>query len=195
MGFINHLFYSIEKAVAKNPFKVFFFCLSFSLICTLGLLKIDLVSDAQKLWVSSTSRGNIEQKYFNEKYGIFFRINQFILKAKNSKDSQLDLFEKPYLELIYLLQSRMEDYSFEYHNLTYNLTDFCYKPITGKSCFVGSPMEYWLMNITDMWSDLNIKETAQCVRARYPDHNTCFDRIGVPIMKNVCTYIGYIWRQ
>ena len=185
MGFINQLFSSAERSIARHPFIVFFFCLSFSLVCSLGLLKLSLVTEAQKLWVASNSRGNVEQIYFNEEFGYFFRINQFILRTRNAKDNQIDLFQKPYLDMIYLVQSRMEDYIFYHENQTFSITDFCYKPITGKSCLVTSPMEYWLMNLTDMWSDVNIKETAQCVRARYPDHNTCFDRIGVPIYKNV----------
>jgi Niemann-Pick C1 protein len=193
MGFINHLFYSAEKSVARHPLIVFFFCIAISLILSLGFLKLSIVSDAQELWVAADSRGNVEQNYFTQNFGFFFRVNQFIIKAKNAKDSQVDLFEKPYLEAGYLLQSRIEDYSFEYKNQTFNYTDFCYKPITGKTCLITSPLEYWLMNLTDMWSDVNIKETAQCVRARYPDHNTCFDRIGVPIYKNVLTLLGGIW--
>ena len=44
-------------------------------------------------------------------------------------------------------------------------------------------MQYWLMNKTDMLIDPNIKATAQCIFPRYPDHKTCFDRIGTPVMK------------
>jgi Niemann-Pick C1 protein len=148
-------------------------------------MKLRLITEAQQLWVAATSRGNVEQTYFNEQFGFFFRINQMILRCRDAKDIDIDVFQPPYLEMIYLVQSRMEDYVFELDNQTFNLTQFCYKPITGKGCMTTSPMEYWLMNLTDMWSDVNIKETAQCVRARYPDHNTCFDRIGVPVMKNV----------
>lgn len=43
-------------------------------------------------------------------------------------------------------------------------------------------MEFWLMNVTDMYADKDIKETAQCIKSRYPNHNICFDRIGVPVM-------------
>lgn len=39
-----------------------------------------------------TSRANIEQIYFNEQFGAFFRINTFFISPLNKEDSDADLF-------------------------------------------------------------------------------------------------------
>ncbi len=51
---------------------------------------------------------------------------------------------------------------FEYAETNYTLTDFCYKPISGKDCIVTSPLEYWKSNYTmlNSESEAKIKQTS-----------------------------------
>jgi hypothetical protein len=50
-----------------------------------------------------TARANVEQNYFNEHFGAFYRINTFYLLPNDDADKGHDLFTKPYLELMYIL--------------------------------------------------------------------------------------------
>jgi Niemann-Pick C1 protein len=74
------------------------------------------------------------------------------------------------------------DSQFEYYDKTYNLEDFCFKPITGKGCIVTSVMQYWKDDTAAMEATPEPWVTAQCI----PDSKTvgraCFDRIGTPTM-------------
>ena len=183
---LNKFFYFIGHTVSRHPFLTISSALFICMIFSLGMINLKLQDDPQGLWVSQNSRGNLEQEYFNKHFGQFFRINQFILRTPDYiDDSKVDLFEKPYLDVIYRIQSKMENAYVTYNSQVFNISDVCYKPITGEGCLITSPMEFWLMNVTDLYADQDIKGTAQCIKSRYPQHNICFDRIGVPVMHSV----------
>eukprot|EP00826_Nyctotherus_ovalis_P043643 TRINITY_DN4619_c0_g1_i14.p1 TRINITY_DN4619_c0_g1~~TRINITY_DN4619_c0_g1_i14.p1 ORF type:complete len:176 (-),score=51.87 TRINITY_DN4619_c0_g1_i14:596-1123(-) len=175
MGLVNRLFYYVGKYSATHQGLVLTAFVCITIVGSLGLINLKLEYDPQALWVSSSSRGNREQNYFKEKYGAFFRITQMVMKRKGSfdRDSSIDLFQKPYLEMIYHIQTAFEKEVLVHGDRSFNITDICYKPITGKGCIATSPMEFWLMNLTDMWADTNFKETARCIRPRV---NSASDR-------------------
>lgn len=50
-----------------------------------------------------TSRANREQEYFIDKFGPFFRINTIWLSPGEGVDEKTDIFEMPYLEMLYHL--------------------------------------------------------------------------------------------
>lgn len=95
-----------------------------------------------------TSRANLEQDYFKEKFGPFFRINTLWLTPGPGEDHQSDVFDQPYLQMLHALQESIEQGTTSVAGKEYRLDDFCYKPISGKGCIVTSPMEYWKMNST-----------------------------------------------
>ena len=68
------------------------------------------------------------------------------------------------------------------NGFTYNVTDFCYKPITGQGCIVTSPMEYWQANLTRLQNS-DVKRTSQCIADETTTDRVCFDRIGVPVLQ------------
>jgi Niemann-Pick C1 protein len=98
--------------------------------------------------VPPTSRANQEQEYFIDKFGPFFRINTIWLSPGAGAEEDADIFEMPYLEMLYHLQTAIEDQSTHLNNMDYKVDDFCYKPITGAGCIVTSPMQYWHKNLT-----------------------------------------------
>lgn len=134
------------------------------------------------MWVPPTSRANLEQDYFKEKFGPFFRINTLWLTPGPGVDSESDVFDKPYLQMLYELQLAIEQGTASVAGRDYTLGDFCYKPISGKGCIVTSPMEYWKMNATELGKDQNVKVTAQCIAPPDATERVCFDRIGVPVL-------------
>ena len=56
------------------------------------------------------------------------------------KDAHVDIFQKPYLNLLYYLQLAFETDTAEVNGMKYTLDDFCYKPISGEGCIAESPM-------------------------------------------------------
>lgn len=45
--------------------------------------------------------------------------------------------------MLYYLQMSIEQGETKIGEFDYKVSDFCYKPVTGKGCIVTSPMEYW----------------------------------------------------
>ena len=104
--------------------------------------------------------------------------------AKENPDTT-DLFQKEYLAEVWELQSQMEDAELLFENRVYTVDYFCYKPVTGKGCFISSPMDYWKMNITKLEDDPDIKYTAQCTQQVAGEEIVCSDRNEIPIIREV----------
>lgn len=85
--------------------------------------------------------------------------------------------------MLYELQTAIEKGTTTVNGKEYGLTDFCYKPISGKGCIVTSPMEYWKMDLAELKKDDNVKVTAQCIAKPDATERVCFDRIGVPVLQ------------
>lgn len=128
------------------------------------------------------SRANIEQTYFDQEFGAFFRIDTGWISPLNEDQATEDIFSTPYLQLMYYLQLAMEEGISTVNGIDYTMDDFCYKPISGEGCLEESPMGYWQMNLQTLLADPCVKCTAQCIPP--PDATTriCFDQIGTPVL-------------
>ena len=85
------------------------------------------------------SRANVEQAYFAEKFGFFFRIDTGWITPYDN-DLSDDIFGHPYLDQLAILNKHMENDISTVNNMNFTLDDFCYKPISGEGCIVESPM-------------------------------------------------------
>lgn len=117
-----------------------------------------------------------------DKFGAFFRINTLWLTPGAGEDADADVFQKAYLELLYHLQTAIEQGQTTVSGRAYGVEDFCYKPITGKGCIVTSPMQYWRSDLDALLAS-NVKEAAQCIAPPDATERVCFDRIGTPVMQ------------
>jgi Niemann-Pick C1 protein len=111
-------------------------------------------------------------------------VQQIYFTSKDDTDDT-DVFQKEYLEELYHLQNSIESKLYEYDGKHYNISDYCYKPINGKGCYIASPMDYWKMDLSKMLEDPDIKETAQCVNQVEGEQIVCSDRNEIPIIRNV----------
>jgi hypothetical protein len=90
--------------------------------------------------VPPASRANVEQEYFNEEFGAFYRIDTSWIVPFDSENANYDLFQKPYLNLVAFLTDAITAGNSTLNGMTFTLDDFCYKPIMGEGCIVESPM-------------------------------------------------------
>lgn len=91
------------------------------------------------------SRANIEQSYFAEKFGFFFRIDTGWITPMDN-DLSYDIFKHPYLDMLYYLQYYIVNDKATVNGMEFILDDFCYKPISGEGCLVESAMQYFQSN-------------------------------------------------
>ena len=157
---LKQLAYRLGLAAGGNPCTFMFAGLMLLTFCLLGLVNIQLTDDPQELWVPPTSRANIEQDYFKEKFGPFFRINTLWLTPGPGEKNDTDIFDTGYLEMLYELQVAIEEGTSTVAGKEYGLEDFCYKPISGQGCLVTSPLEYWRRDLEKLKADPDVKVTA-----------------------------------
>ncbi|OMJ75522.1 hypothetical protein SteCoe_25300 [Stentor coeruleus] len=184
MAILAELFYRLGKLDSRHPFIIILIALLFTAFCAIGLAWLDVQTNPQKLWVDPASRSYHEQKYFNDHFGKFYRVNQAVFTSRKNRDST-DVFQKEYLEELWYVQAQMESKVLMYKEKLYTVDDYCYKPVRGKGCFISSPMDYWKMNLTAMLDDPDIKSTAQCINQQEGQQILCSDRNNIPIIRNV----------
>lgn len=103
MGLLGNIFYTTGKASATRPWTSIFIGLVITMIGSIGFINFRSTADPQELWVPKNSRANVEQTYFAEKFGFFFRIDTgWITPLDNNLED--DLFAHPYLDMLYYLQ-------------------------------------------------------------------------------------------
>jgi len=139
MGLLGKAFYHTGKASATRPWTSIFIGLILVCVCSLGFINYQGTANPQLLWVPADSRANIEQTYFAEKFGFFFRINTGWITPLDN-DLEYDIFKHPYLDMLYYLQGHIINDTAQLNGMDFTLDDFCYKPISGEGCIVESPM-------------------------------------------------------
>ena len=179
---LEDIFYWIGFKVSSHPILVSVVTLMTTSIILTGLVFIDFELEPQKLWVSQTSQTNYQQLFFGKKFGAYFRINQMIMRLQNESNTE-DIFTKPYLRKLFDVQERIVSTSFDFMGKNMTVSDFCYKPISGKGCMITSATNFWLENRTAM-EESDVKEVAKCLKTGTEGEMPCFDSIGTPIQIN-----------
>ena len=179
---LEDIFYWIGFKVSSHPILVSVVTLMTTSIILTGLVFIDFELEPQKLWVSQTSQTNYQQLFFGKKFGAYFRINQMIMRLQNESNTE-DIFTKPYLRKLFDVQEKIVSTSFDFMGKNMTVSDFCYKPISGKGCMITSATNFWLENRTAM-EESDVKEVAKCLQTGTEGEMPCFDSIGTPIQIN-----------
>ena len=179
---LESVFNVIGRKVATHPILVSVISLMMTSIILTGLIFIDFELEPQKLWVSQTSQTNYQQLFFGKKFGAYFRINQMIMRLQNQSNTE-DIFTKPYLRKLFDVQEKIVSTTFDFMGKNMSVSDFCYKPISGKGCMITSATNFWLENRTAM-EESDVKEVAKCLQTGTEGEMPCFDSIGTPIQIN-----------
>ena len=179
---LESIFHWIGFKVSSHPILVSVISLMATSIILTGLVFIDFELEPQKLWVSQTSQTNYQQLFFGKKFGAYFRINQMIMRLQNESNTE-DIFTKPYLRKLFDVQEKIVSTSFDFMGKNTTVSDFCYKPISGKGCMITSATNFWLENRTAM-EESDVKEVAKCLQTGTEGEMPCFDSIGTPIQIN-----------
>lgn len=154
---LKFLAYRLGLAAGGNPILFVFAGLLLLTFTLTGLVNMQITNDPQDLWVPPTSTANLQQSYFKEKFGPFFRINTLWLSPGPDEDVNADIFDTGYLQMLYELQKTIEEETTTMNGQTFGLDDFCYKPISGQGCIVTSPLEYWQRDLTKLQADTDVK--------------------------------------
>ncbi|KYO48265.1 NPC intracellular cholesterol transporter 1 [Alligator mississippiensis] len=141
----------------RNPRPVVLFSLVFVVMCCSGLAYIKITTNPVDLWSSPSSQARKEKEYFDTHFGPFFRTEQLIIQAPNSKQEIYSPYPsgadetfgppltKEILHQVLDLQDAIENITASYDNETVMLKDICLAPLApyNKNCTILSVLNYF----------------------------------------------------
>ncbi|OQR96681.1 Resistance-Nodulation-Cell Division (RND) Superfamily [Achlya hypogyna] len=184
-SWLQRFLYGLGLLCGTRPWTVIVVAIGVSILGSLGVGHMTIQNEPQKLWVPPASTSAAQQRFFDEHFGPFFRIEQLIFHLPNGSDN--DVITKAFLAEVAEVQQHIETASATLGNETISLGDLCFRPIPGKGCLVESPLQYWRGDASLLQTDPDIKLTIAC-QTMHPDLTSfapCMDQNGIPVMRDV----------
>ncbi|XP_077208713.1 NPC intracellular cholesterol transporter 1 [Paroedura picta] len=141
----------------RNPRPVIVFSLVIIAMCSSGLMFVKVTTNPIDLWSSPNSQVRKEKEYFDTHFGPFFRTEQLIIQAPNTKPDIYSPFPsgadvpfgppltKGILHQVLDLQDAIETITAYYNNETVMLKDICLAPLSpyNNNCTILSVLNYF----------------------------------------------------
>lgn len=177
----NSIFVRLAKINARHPWKVIIAAVVVIGISSIGLLKMELVTDPEKLWTPPTSSVFKQKQDFDDTFGPFYRPNQIFvtLDKKTSGDSRSVLDLDILLET-QRIQEKVLDLTGKHNGKVVTYDDVCFKPIPGRGCMIQSPIEWFYhtpLSPTNTTKEIR-DHISMCTLA--PTKFVCRSEIGTP---------------
>jgi Niemann-Pick C1 protein len=148
-SFLRQWFYKQGVWISKFPGRTLLLTLIFVVVCLLGLLRFEVQTDPEKLWVPAGSKAKEEKDFFDKSFGKFYRIEQLIVQ-NSDPTSNSSIVSDENIRLMFDMQDIVGNISVpviggEGKNAT--LDSICFKPF-GKegNCATQSVLQYWQMD-------------------------------------------------
>ncbi|XP_055993909.1 NPC intracellular cholesterol transporter 1 isoform X2 [Sorex fumeus] len=156
-GCLKQLFTQWGSFCVRNPGVVLFFSLAFIGACSSGLVFVRITTNPVELWSAPSSQARQEKQYFDTHFGPFFRTEQLIIRAPNTKTHTYEPYpsgsdvpfgpplDKEILHQVLELQTAIENITATYNNKTVTLQDICLTPLSpyNRNCTILSVLNYF----------------------------------------------------
>lgn len=159
---LRQMFHTVGVVCARKPWHTLAWCSVVVLLATLGIIRLQVITEPAKLWVGPDSQAAAEKEAYESSFGSFYRISQLILSTTstttadkddllNSKITSRDS-SSPYgnsavpivtdanIRLLFDIQAQVDGIMAGSSNST--LDDLCLKPL-GDACATQSVLQYW----------------------------------------------------
>ncbi|XP_006903115.1 PREDICTED: niemann-Pick C1 protein [Elephantulus edwardii] len=156
-GYLRRLFTKWGAFCVRNPGCVIFFSLVFIGACSSGLMFVRVTTNPVDLWSAPSSQARREREYFDTRFGPFFRTEQLIIRAPQTKKHTYQPYpsgadvpfgpplDKDILHQVLDLQTAIESITALYNNETVTLQDLCLAPLSpyNNNCTIMSVLNYF----------------------------------------------------
>lgn len=180
-GYISSFFRVYGTWVARNPTLVLCSSLAIVLVLCIGLVRFEVETRPEKLWVGHGSRAAEEKQFFDSHLAPFYRIEQLIIAT--IPDPQLgkrpSIVTEDNIQLLFEIQEKVDRISANYSGSMVSLTDICMKPL-GDDCATQSILQYFKMDPEnyDMYGGV---EHAEYCFQHYTTADTCLSAFEGPL--------------
>ncbi|GAM28587.1 hypothetical protein SAMD00019534_117630 [Acytostelium subglobosum LB1] len=177
---IQKMFFIYGRAITRYPLWVVLGCIMFTIVCSIGIINLQIEQDPVKLWVSPDSRAAKEKAYFDANFGPFYRTEQLIITNRSDPNAQIINMQN--LVTLVELEEELMGLTTMYKGVNITLQDLCFQP-THKGCIVESVTGMWQRNISKIEDNDVYGYFENCLGNLLGPE--CMDAIGTPINPSV----------
>ncbi|KAA8535924.1 hypothetical protein F0562_028402 [Nyssa sinensis] len=180
-GYMSTFFRRYGTWVARNPTRVLFSSLAIVFILCLGLIRFEVETRPEKLWVSDGSKAAEEKHFFDSHLAPFYRIEQLILATMpDSKYGKSpSIVTEDNIQLLFEVQKKVDGLRANYSGNVVSLTDICLKPL-GQDCATQSVLQYFKMDPENFDDYGGVGHAEYCFQ-HYTSADTCMSAFKAPL--------------
>lgn len=180
-GYISSFYRSYGAWVAKNPTLVLCSSLAVVIVLCFGLIRFQVETRPEKLWVGHGSKAAEEKQFFDSHLAPFYRIEQLILATLPDKihGKPPSIVTDNNIQLLFELQEKVNGIRANYSGLTVSLTDICLKPL-GQDCATQSVLQYFKMDRENFENYGGVTHAEYCFQ-HYTSSDTCLSAFEAPL--------------
>ncbi|KAK7371782.1 hypothetical protein VNO80_05147 [Phaseolus coccineus] len=180
-GWLSSFYRTYGRWAARKPTIVLCSSLAIVVLLCLGLLRFEVETRPEKLWVGPGSKAAEEKDFFDNQLAPFYRIEQLIIatipESKYGKPPSIITEEN--IELLFEIQEKVDGIRANYSGLLVSLSDICLKPL-GEDCATQSILQYFQMD-PDNYDNYGGVEHAEYCFEHYTSTETCFSAFKAPL--------------
>lgn len=167
--------------VARNPALVLCSSLAVVVILCVGLIRFEVETRPEKLWVGPGSKAAEEKQFFDSHLSPFYRIEQLILATTpDPKEGKSPgIVTEDNIQLLFEIQNKVDQLRANYSGTLVTLSDICLKPL-GEDCATQTVLQYYQMD-PDSYDDLGGVEHAEYCFQHYASAETCLSAFKGPL--------------
>lgn len=185
IGGLEKLFASIGYNCAKFPATTLFISALLVLLCGSGIRNLSWETEPVKLWVSPNEPALLNQQYFEETFGEWYRIQQLFIASGD---------EKPILSwenVQWWFEKEKELYNLkDSQNNLVSIDDFCFKPL-GDYCAIQSFPQFFGGEIGYLNENNWEKQISSCAQSPVE----CLPPFQQPLNKNLLFSLGDVLKS
>ncbi|KAL3617746.1 hypothetical protein CASFOL_038067 [Castilleja foliolosa] len=145
-GYMSRFYRKYGTWVARNPVIVLCSSIGIVLVLCLGLIRFQVETRPEKLWVGHGSRAAREKEFFDNHLAPFYRIEQLIIATTpNASGKAPSIVTDSNIHLLFDIQKKVDAIRANYFGSMVSLTDICMKPL-GNDCATQSVLQYFKMD-------------------------------------------------
>ncbi|XP_075511720.1 uncharacterized protein LOC142547346 [Primulina tabacum] len=180
-GYMSKFYRRYGTWVARNPVLVLCSSVAIVLLLCVGLIRFQVETRPEKLWVGPGSRVAEEKQFFDSQLAPFYRIEQLIIATipDSPHGKAPSIVTESNINLLFNIQKRVDAIRANYSGSMVSLTDICMKPL-GKDCATQSILQYFKMDSGNYNSFGGIDHVEYCFQ-QYSSADTCLSAFKAPL--------------
>ncbi|KAI8028562.1 NPC intracellular cholesterol transporter 1 [Camellia lanceoleosa] len=180
-GYMSRFFRKYGTWVARNPTLVLCSSLAVVLILCFGLIRFEVETRPEKLWVGHGSKAAEEKHFFDSHLAPFYRIEQLIIATTPDPEhgKSNSIITEDNMQLLFDIQEKVDGIRANYSGTLVSLTDICLKPLD-EDCATQSVLQYFKMD-PDNFDDYGGVEHAVYCFQHYTSSDTCMSAFKAPL--------------